>query len=320
MAPDFDPSTARLQIAARTLALDAGAVSLAAALERAGIGSILLKGPSVARFLYGNGDRSYVDIDLLVSEADLSSAERVIGSAGFEPSGSELALPYGRRPHAATWIRTRDGVTVDLHTTLPGVASPAAATWTLLAATTEPMTVGTGAVRVLTEPARAMHVALHAAHHGIKDGQAIGDLARAVAQLPEPTWCQALELAEKLDAVAAFGAGLRLTSDGARIADDLDLPLAQSVEAILRADSAPELALSLDWLIQTRGLRARTRLVGRKLVPPASVLRGRSSLARRGAPGLGAAYLMQPLLLASRALPAVRAWRAARRRARGSPR
>jgi hypothetical protein len=315
-----DPLTARLQSAARTLALDAGAVALAAALERAGIGSILLKGPTVARWLYEEGDRSYIDIDLLVPEKDLPSAEEIVSETGFERLGDELALPYGRRPHAASWVRAQDGVTLDLHTTFPGVAVSPAAAWPVLAAHTEPMALGSGVVNVLCEPARTMLVALHAAHHGIKESQAIGDLVRAVAQLPEHNWRAANDLAEKLDAVAPFGAGLRLTPHGTRIANELKLPHAQSVEAILRADSAPELALSLEWLIQTRGVRARARLVGRRLVPPHSVLRGRSSLARRGAWGLGAAYLLQPLILASRAVPAVRAWRAARLRAQQTPR
>ena len=45
--------------------------------ERAGVRSILLKGPAVARWLYGPGEpRRYSDIDLLVGEADLAAAGR----------------------------------------------------------------------------------------------------------------------------------------------------------------------------------------------------------------------------------------------------
>jgi len=186
--------------------------------------------------------------------------------------------------------------------------------WAELAADTETMNVGGTEVEVLGEPARALLVALHSAHHGIEDDQALGDLARAVEQLPFGTWAEAAALAERLDATLPFAAGLRLVPAGDDLASRLGLPVETSVEVLLRASSAPELALSLDWLLQARGFRARSRLILRKLCPPASVLRGRSELARRGRLGLAASYLLQPLWLSWHAIPALRAWLAARKR------
>jgi len=104
-------------------------------------------------------------------------------------------------------------------------------------------------------------------------------------------------------------AGLRLLPEGNDLADRLSLPVEGSVETILRGSSAPELALSLDWLAQARGFPARARLILRKLGPPAGVMRGRSQLARRGRPGLAFAYLLQPAWLSWHAIPALRAWR-----------
>jgi hypothetical protein len=307
---------ASLRVAARTLALDAYAGDLSQSLRDGGVRCILLKGPSVAGWLYDADElRSYVDIDLLIARDDWDSAASVLAAASFAPSGAELALPHGRRPHAETWVRGGKGVTVDLHATLPGLGAAPEAAWAVLSSGTETMTIGGAQIEVLSEPARALLIVLHAAHHGIDDAQAMGDLARVLPRVSETTWRDAAALAERLDGIAAFAAGLRLLPDGDRLAERLELPAASSVEAILRASSAPELALSLDWLVRTPGFRARSRLIGRKLVPPVSVLRGRSELARRGTPGLGAAYLLQPFWLSRQAVPALRAWLAARKRA-----
>jgi hypothetical protein len=298
------------------LALDAYAGEISRSLRAEGVRCIVLKGPTVVGWLYDDEQpRSYVDIDLLVSESDRPAAASVLSAEGFAPSGTELALPHGRRPHAETWVRDRDGMTIDLHDTVAGVGVTPSATWDVLAQEAEPMTLAGAQVEVLTKSARALLIALHAAHHGVKDAQTMGDLTRALARIDEATWQEAAELAERLEATAPFAAGLRLTDDGARLAERLALPFTSSVESILRSGSAPELALSFDWLLRTQGTRARAQLVLRRLAPRPSVLRGRSSLARRGVAGLGLAYLLQPLRLSVQSVPALRAWLAARRRA-----
>src|SRR4051794_16150604 len=99
MSPDAGPISgdARLLAAARTLALDAVAGELASQFEQAGIRSILLKGPAMARWLYEDESvRAYVDIDLLVSPADLGAATKLLADDGFELSLQEIALPHGR--------------------------------------------------------------------------------------------------------------------------------------------------------------------------------------------------------------------------------
>jgi hypothetical protein len=303
--------------AARTLVLDAAAGELASDLQRAELRSILLKGPTLARWLYDDDAlRSYVDVDLLVPHDEVDAASKVLSASGFTLSLEEVSLPHGRRPHAETWVRASDGIMVDLHSTLPGLGVAPDAVWTVLAGDTGRMVVGGSEVEVLREPARALLVALHAAHHGVKDAQALDDLSRALDKVPEPTWREAAALAEQLDAVPALAAGLRLSPEGSRLAADLGLPVEASVETILRASSAPELALSLDWLMRAPGLRARARLIARKFAPPPCVMRARSRLARRGRVGFAAAYLVHPFGLAWRAGPALYAWLAARSRSR----
>jgi hypothetical protein len=300
--------------AARILALDGLAGELAGGLEGAGVRCILLKGPAIGRWLYADDLlRTYVDIDFLVSPAELGAATELLAKAGFELSLREVALPHGRRPHAGVWVRTGDRASVDLHDTLPGLGVPPEAAWAELEKTTDKMVVGRAEIPVLAEPARALLVALHAAHHGVKDEQALADLARALDRLPESTWRASAAVAERLDAISAFAAGLRLLPEGSGLAATLALPEETTTELRLRAGSAPELALSFDWLVRAPTFRARARLVARKLAPPVGVMRSRSELARRGSVGLAAAYAVNPVALAWRGIPALRVWFSARR-------
>ena len=268
----------------------------------------------MARWLYDDElARGYVDVDFLVSPRDLDVATTVLTGAGFELSLREVALPDGRRPHAGTWVRAPDGANIDLHDTLPGLSMPPEAVWAELEQTTESMRVGRAEIAVLAEPARAFLVALHAAHHGIEDKRALEDLARALDKVPESTWRAAALVAGRLDAVPVFAVGLRLLPEGQRLAETLELPDESTTEARLRASSAPELALSFDWLVRAPTLRARARLIWRRLAPPPGVMRARTKLARRGPLGLAAAYVVNPLTLLWRGLPALRAWLGASR-------
>jgi hypothetical protein len=61
-----------LRLTAHALARDVATAEVVEALRAAGVRSIVLKGPSIARWLYADGQpRPYGDTDLLVSPADL---------------------------------------------------------------------------------------------------------------------------------------------------------------------------------------------------------------------------------------------------------
>jgi hypothetical protein len=116
----------RLAAAATNLALDSRTVEVVTALDAAGIPSILLKAPAIARWLYADGEsRQYADIDLLVGPHQFADAERVLADLGFAESGLERAFPDERPRHAHAWTRARDGTAVDLHRTLAGAGSHA---------------------------------------------------------------------------------------------------------------------------------------------------------------------------------------------------
>jgi Uncharacterised nucleotidyltransferase len=290
---------------ARRLVLESAAVEVYDALAAAGVRSIVLKGPAVARWLYEDDPtRSYVDVDLLVSPASLRAAGSTLRRLRFRRAHGSA--------HAEVWGRSSDGVVIDLHSSLVGVA-PGLAAWDTLAEATERLDVGGGTLDVLTGPAKALHVVLHAAQHGIRDERTVADLERALTRVEEREWDEAAALARRLGAEGAFAAGLRLTPGGREQAARLGLPEAHSLETAVRAAGAPPGVLGLYRFAKTPGMRARARLLRDEVFPAPGFLRAVSPLARRGRLGLALAYAWRPLWLASRLWPAVRTWRRARR-------
>jgi hypothetical protein len=311
-----DPST--ILTVALNLALDVTAVEVVEALRGEGVRSILLKGPPLVRWLYGSdAARTSVDVDLLVSPENRTKAEQTLSRIGF----SRLATSTGeadRPKHASTWNSNQRAPCIDLHTTLVGLKRPAAEVWEILSTHVEPTELRGVRVDVLGPAARTLHVVLHAAQHGAREPQPIEDLAHALETLPPEVWQEAAQFAARLDGGAAFSAGLTLLPRGKEVLDRLGLGADSSVEAALRATTPPPLALGLDWLVRAPGLRAKSRFVARKIVPPRAFMRTWSRLARRGTGGLLLTYLWRPVWLLLRLGPAVRAWRAARGRSRRS--
>ncbi len=295
-----------------TALLDAATAQAVIALRAASVRSILLKGPSVARWLYEDpGRRPYSDIDLLVSAADREGAERVLAERDFARLPFEA--PGGQ---AQVWALDGTPVSVDLHVTLVGVGASDERAWSELSADTEELEVGGTCVEVLGEEVRALYLALHAAQHGTLMQQPLQDLERGLRRLPEELWWGAERVARQLDAVPAFAAGLRLVSEGKTVAAQLRLPTRMSVETALRVANPPDLSLGLERLATMGGFRARAVFIARKLVPHPGFMRAWSPLARRGTPGLALSYLWRSLWLLWRVGPALRAWRRARRVAR----
>jgi hypothetical protein len=302
------------QGAAANLAVDATTAEVLRALESAGARCLLLKGASVTRWLSAREDpRVYGDCDLLVPPADLTTAERVLGALDFKQHFDEGDLPSWWREHSATWMREEDGAKVDLHRSLVGVGVDPERLWLTLSPHVETMVIAGFPARVMTLPGRALHLALHAAQHGAEWDRPLSDLERALSISGAKTWSAAAELADSLEATAAFAAGLRLVPGGREMADRLRLPEDLPVDVALRASTPPPVALGIDQVARARGLRARAAILWHKLVPPPSFMRHWSPTARRGRLGLVLAYLWRPLWLLARLPAGFRAWRHARR-------
>jgi hypothetical protein len=299
---------------AANLRVDATTAEVLRAFDAAGVDSLLVKGPSIARWLYDNSDpRGYADCDLLVPPPDLTAAERVLAELGFEPEIDRHKMPSWWQEHAVAWLRGRDGTGVDLHETLPGTGVDPETLWRTLEGHREPLEVGGYSAQTLTKPGRAFMLALHAAHHGSGWGQFIHDLERGARKVDRETWRAAAELAESLNATAAFASGLRLVEPGREIAAALELPSEGAVDVALKASTPPPLALGFEQFAQTKGVRARLAIVRHKLFPPVTFVRRYSRPAPTGPLSLFRAYLRRWRWLIVHAPGGFRAWRSARR-------
>lgn len=291
--------------------IDRVSIEVHAALAAAGIPSILLKGPSIAGWLYEADElRPYGDSDFLVPLPQWDAACAVLSSLGFRPQWSDMAHP-NLGSYSSFAFKRGEHDSVDLHATLSGLRADCDSVWRMLAAAPETQRVLYAELPVLALPARTMHLALHASQHYGHEGTPTKDLARGLELLPVELWRQAMAVAADLDGLEAFASGLRLLPRGREIAAEIGLRDGPSVETRLREASVP-LAQSLHALAHTRGVRARAALLLAELFPRPEFMRWWSPLARRGRRGLVAAYLWRPVWLLVRLRPALLALQRAR--------
>lgn len=297
-----------------TAAVDAVTAEVTRAFQRAGVESLLLKGPSIANWLYDGRSRGYRDTDLLVDPDRLDDARAALSRLGFQPTFGGLPHPGMERPPAAAW--RRGPFFVDLHETLPGARASREAVWTVLHKGAKELPVGGMNVQVLDEPARLVHIALHAAHHGPGVAQPLRDLRAALVRFGPGEWGQARRVAEALDAVPAFAIGLSLLPEGREVCVQLGLEPSPSPEWLLRALGGIPVAEGLERLRTAPGMRQRAKILLAELFPSAEFMRWWSPFARRSRRGLAAAYLWRLAFLTVRAPGGIRAWRRARRQSR----
>jgi Uncharacterised nucleotidyltransferase len=304
-----------VQTAALVLHVDRVTAEVITAMREAGIRALLLKGPSIAAWLYGDGAaRRYADSDLMVAPGSYRRAGQLLRELGFHSVG------YSWHRDSQTWLRRSDSSNVDLHRSLIGAFAPPDTVWHELAARTGTLRVGGIDVEVLDLPERAVHVALHAAQHGDNVGT-LEDLARALRVADEGVWREASDRARRIDALPAFAAGLRLDPEGVRLAERLRLPAERPTSVALRADSDITVALGVESLASERSLRARARLLLRALLPPPLYVRRWSTThmsrwpaaVRRSRLGLWLAYVWRPIWIVLRLPKAIAAVRRARR-------
>ena len=294
------------------LANDAATAEIAQAMRAAGVRAIVLKGPAVRNWLYeGDHSRISMDIDLLISWVQLDDAERTLAELGCQYLGIDAVGP--NRPHCRVWELPESKMMLELHRRIAGIGASSDLAWKILSGDTEGMEIGGTEIEVLSAPARALHIALHAAQHGAKFERTKADLVLALERVPRATWLDAAQLAKSLEARPAFVAGLRLAPAGQRLLDDLALYADAPSEIALRASSPPPMAEGLDWMGHL-SVRQKAAFLLRHLVPPAGYMRIWSPLARRSRPGLAVAYLWRPLWLVSHLPAAIVARRSTRTR------
>lgn len=322
MKPDSGHVPPRIFAAARNLVVDRITAEVVAKLAEAGVSPILLKGPSVARWLYDDAPRMYADTDLLVAPHAAELAEAILTRLGFIPPLPENSADRPWQVH--DWGRNRDGALIDLHRTIPGAEADPASVWRTLARDTNRLEVGGVPVDVLSLPARALHTALHAAQPGADITKPLEDLKRALDKSSLATWEGASAIAEEIRATDALVDGLNLLPAGRELLLRLELEGRPRIHTALAhaglSRSTAGYALALDALGDVRGLRAKAVWLWARLMPPVVFMRYWTPLARRGRVGLAIAYLWRWVWLAKTTIPGLFAWLWARRRIRSGPR
>lgn len=268
---------------AQALAVDRLASEVVTAWRAEGIDPILLKGASVAAWLYPEGVRPYGDADLIVDPARVWDAAAVLARLGFEPLEHHVSL------HAHPWMRP-DGATIDLHVRLYGLHAEPEQVWNELQRSTETISLASVRVRGLNLAARALHVTLHAVQHE-HEFKPREDLRRALAATPEKAWRDAERLADRVGGLPTMAAGLRLEPDGRELSERLPF-----VRAALVADAgqAP-LAIGVARFAAADSGAERLRVAATSLWPPDAQLRREAAAeGRRGSvPRLRAAHLLK---------------------------
>ena len=229
----------RYALLARNFAVDVLTAEVAGAFGREGIETLVLKGPVLARWLYPDKVRPYLDSDLMVAPGNRARAVGVLERLGFVAHCPWMPTPLSLEPCAHF---NRGGIVVDLHCQLSGLDGDPDAIWGCLAASADRQVIGGVELRVPDRDAALLHVVLHAAQHSNQaSGKPLEDLRRALARVEESRWSGALELARAYRGVPAFAAGLRLLPEGRDLACRLDLGEARSLKyALLREDVIAE--------------------------------------------------------------------------------
>ena len=311
-----DPGS--LLLSGANLVLASTTVEVASALCAEHIETVLLRGPPLTEWLYGNASvRTSLDVDLLVPPGRLADAEACLLKMGFAPAVD--LTPATQPEHATTWRRST-GAPVDLHWSLVGVTATPERAWQVIRGNSHPA-IEVAHVFLPAPALRPLLVALHAGQHGAAHRRTIDDLERALDITDYATWRRSLGFAKQLNAVEMFGFGLRISPRGTQLAAQLGVSRTMAARTALRTDAArTPTATGFAWLHESRGWRKRLHLISQKLAPPVDFMRDWRPLARTGRVGLGLAYVYRLFWLARWAPAGYLAWRRARRTAEASRR
>lgn len=248
------------------LRLEHLAVQVMTSFEASAVDVLLLKGPVTNAWLYGGADsRAFRDIDVLVRPSHHDAARALLRSAAFVDLHARM-LPVHRPAHERTW--QREGLLLDVHTRLAGIpAVHREAAFDLLWQQRRPFLLQGRTVAVLAEPARAVHLALHAAQSR-DDERASRDLEHGLAELEPQVWARAVALAGGLRCSSAVAAGLRRVPAGREVADRFGEGARPTTEVLLRAHGASIEAQNLWEAASSRPIGSALRALHRLGGPP----------------------------------------------------
>lgn len=283
-------------------------------LRQADVRPLVIKGPTIAEWLYPGEERISADADILIPPSEWARAVEALLSRGFVDY-AEGVRGMEQTEHAQTLTRTDPDVgghTVDLHRYFPGIDADAAEAFELLWGRSSAAEQAGVPVTYPDVPSRLLIVVLHAAR-GALTPKVLEDLRRAWRREGMGLFRSAGALASELDALPAFRVGLESVPETQHLVAELGLA---DVEVPplwrLQNEMAPGTAIHLEQALE-RPWTERPGFVLRWLFPSPATMRLRDASVGEGPWALSRAYVSR-LALGVRAVPSsVRAVRAARR-------
>jgi hypothetical protein len=296
-----------------SLVLDNACGVIARHLEAAKVPFIMLKGATIAHWLYRDpGQRTYVDLDVLVPPSAERATIEALRQIGFEPMFDQSSV-RSYTPEEQP-LRNSQGVEVDLHVALKGVGLPPEEAWAVLREETTPWDWAGTRVPALSVGARALNLALHVTQGGVIDEKAVRDLELGIERLEQSVWREARDLAVRLQACDALSAGLRLLPTGIDLAEALGVAPPTHLRTRMQANAASPSAVQVERIVTLEGWRNRLRLVIRILFPTDEWMRLTYPDRAVGLRGMIGARVIRLGHVVRRILPAVRERRLHRRR------
>ena len=222
-------------------------------MRSAGIPTLHIKGPTVALWLYDEGERPWGDVDILVPPSRMEDALEVLLSAGFD----ERFPGVTRRTttdHAITLVHNSPGdpgsagAEVDVHDRFEGIDADPEWAFEQLWRRREPDQLGHVDVWFPDIATRALLIALNTARSDTP--KAREDLARLIRTGDPEDWDEVVWLAGRVQALPALacGTGGRPRGRGDRSRDRGSATWSVSPEWALRRAGAPRTALRLEEL------------------------------------------------------------------------
>ena len=272
-----------------TLAVDLTTAAVWQPFSEHGIEAILLKGPSISRWLYADEHlRDYADTDLLIHPNQFSAAVRLLRSAGAEPTAAKVPDVDPRAAIEVSLRHPTTGVAIDLHRTIAGLESDAEAVWTRWSSGATTMLVGGRDVLVPDEACRLLHICLHAAIDQGASARTARDLHVALQTRTFGEWEAAADVARELGGEQVMRVGLELEPEGRELAEKLGLPRATSVAAHLLRRGLPNEAVAGQFLTSNAPSTAKIAWLHRRWAAPREDVRRWA--AARGVQGTIPAY------------------------------
>jgi hypothetical protein len=215
------------------------------ALERAGIPSLVFKGPTLTP-LHGAGRRDYCDVDLLVRPKDLVESRRVLLTQGYQqltgPPEHLLSrfLPYG----SELVLGQRGRTPIDLHWRLGDPGFPFALPDDRLWGHARSVPLGSGQVQTLGLEELILYLCFHGTKHLWGRLLWLADVACLLAA-HEFDWDRVASLAKHTGTRRMLALGLALARD--LLAVELPAP----AESLANAPKTRALAADVNAALQT---------------------------------------------------------------------